>query len=671
MLDLLLPAPKAAPQQITTGGDYGWEGDGISWGQKTRAGVVLDNEISLTYGAVLCATRLLAEGVGGLPKPLYHRVSHDERQLADLPVANVVKFPNPLMTATPFWESRTAHQVNWDGGGFAEIEFYGKTDRVKWLWPIHPSRVRRSRNPDFDYEVRNNDGSYVSLYSWEMLHIPGIFPADGIWSKGTLSYGREIIGGAIGVDRASYSFLGSGGQPKGIVQSMAMGGQDKRSVREAFRKEWETVHGNPELHVPTIAILGGNDKYTPLEILGNEANQIVQSRTVNKTDIPTLYNVPAYRIPGCESKETAGTVEQRAIDFVVSSLMPWIRKQEEQCNFKLLPLDKQLEFYFQYNVSGLLRGDTAARYNAYRIAFSIGLMCVNDMRRLEDLPNVGPAGDLFFRPANMVPLDYVGPPGGTTGSDQNGQPADNPMDRQAALDREHFGWLKSLGTIRGQETQKAFKALEYELPERPVDYREGARVALTDVFGRMLKRESNAAQSVMSGKKDFDAWLREFYHDYEAFAASALESACWNLRAAGIKKWGEPAELAAWLRARNVEALQRCYNGDTPETAARRLRAWPTDRAKELTDEIMGDNATVPTRIKEEPSSLDTALELLAKAQAKHLESPAPVVNVHPVINVNLPPKTNDTIERDADGRVSGVKRVPIGEGGNAKSKAK
>ena len=592
LLDLLM---RPRSEKVTPGGDFGWDGEGLSRGMKTRAGVTVDNEVALTYAAVLCATRIIAEGVGGLPLPLYRRVSHEEREQVSSEVANLLKYaPNPIMTATPFRESRTAHQVNWDGGGFAEIEFYPGTDRVRWLWPIHPSRVRRSCDPKYDYEVRNNDGGYVPLYAREMLHIPGIFPSDGIWSKGTISYGRETIGGAIGVDRASYAFLGSGGQPKGILQSASLtSGQDAREKRASYRKEWNAVHANPEVNVPTIAIIGMSEKYTPMETLGSEANQIVQARLMNRTDVPCLYKLPAYTIPGCDSKETAGTVEQKAIELIVHGLMPWAKKWEETCWHKLLTLAQQVDHYFEHNFTALLRGDTAARYNAYRIAFSIGIMTINDIRRLENLSNIGPAGDQHFIPANMTTAEraLTGDMGNGNGvgSDTTGSPADNPMDRtQTAMDRQHHEWLASLTTIQRADAKQTLKALEHDLPERKVDYREGARVALLDVLGRLLTKESLAAQTAMKGNTDFEQWLREFYPKHEALTADALESACWNLRAAGVSKWGVPAELASWLRARNVEALQRCYNGDSPETAAKRLRAWPVERAKELADEILG-----------------------------------------------------------------------------------
>jgi HK97 family phage portal protein len=667
MLDLLFgPRPRAISiPQITTGGDVGWSGDGIYTRVKTRSGVTLDNEVALTYAAVLQATRIYAEPLGGLPFQLHMRTSEDDRQIADIPLGNVFKIaPNPDMTATPFRESRVAHQINWDGGGFAEIEFNPRSPFGCYLWPIHPSRVSRPWENDspYDYLVRNNDGSQIGMYADEILHIPGIFPNDGIWSKGVLTYGRETVGGGLGVDRAAYANLGSGGQPKGILKAPGLQDRDKRAE---FRKEWEAIHGNPEVNVPTIAIVNREMEYTA--IAGDGNREFIESRRINKTDIPTLYNLPAYKFAGAMSQETAGTVEQKAIEFVLYSLMPVGRKWEEQCAFKLLSAAQQAKYYFEFNYKALLKGDTPSRYNAYRVAFSIGLMTINEMRRLENMETIGEAGDQHFIPANMTTAeralngDFGN--GGAMGSDHNGQPSDNPMDRnnpdQQAAQLE--SWLKSLGKIRGGEARHQLQDFGRAIPHNPVDYREGARLALTDVLGRMLTKESNAAQTAMKGNADFESWLREFYAKHEGLMVEALASACWNLRAAGVAKWGQPGELAAWLKARNVEALQRCYNTDSPDTAARRLRAWPTDRAKELVDEILGADSGLPAIIAEapKPTPLETAVEALAKAMTKQAEAkpttPAPIT-----IHNHLPPKTNDIVERDKDGRIAKVIRKPI-----------
>ena len=583
MLDLLLPRSNAG--QVTVGGDYGWSGFGIGSQSRTRSGVTIDEEIALTYEAVFRATCVLAEGVGGVPLQCYERVKETDRQIADIEVANLLKFqPNPAMMAGVARERGVAHQVNW-GNGFFEIERYPGSDRIRYLWPIHPSRVIWSRDPNYDYEVRNNSGGTTPLHAYEVLHVPGALSEDGIWGRGVIYTGRETIGGALRVERSSYRGTG---QPKGILEAPGMNDREKR--RE-YRKEWEEVH-NTDADLPTLAILGPGSKYTALGGLSAEQNQLVQARAFNKSNVATLYGIPAYKL-GAEGKETAGTIEQKAIEFVVYSLLPWARKWEEQCNFKLLTSDQWSKFYFEHNFSALLRGDIGARYTAYRIGISTGFLTINQVCRLENLPNIGPAGDQHFIPANLTTaeraLEGDFGNGGGVGSDTTGAPADNPND-QTGDGQAAFAKLVERVTTHAQraDLDQQLKALEKRLPERPYDHVEVARVALMDVLSRMLTKESNAAQRAAKDNRDFEAWTREFYGEHRMLMSDALRATCQCLRIAGVHRWADRLDLAEMLAARSSADLLVSYNSDTKETFARKLAAWPTERAERLAKEILG-----------------------------------------------------------------------------------
>lgn len=583
LLDLIFPRARA----ISAADERHWVEVGGMGGYrtKTRAGVTIDEEIALTYEACFAATRVLAEGVGCVPLPVYERKSESDRTLADLPIADMFKYQiNESVSAGVFREGRVANQVNW-GNGFAEIERRPGSDEIVALWPIHPSRVSASKDPKYAYLVRGNDGKDMPLYAHEMLHIPGALSEDGMWGRGVVFYGRETLGGGIGIDRASYSNLGSGGQPKGIIIAP---GLNDRTKRAEYRKEWEQVHGNPEVNVPTIAILNPGSQYIPLGAISNEQNQLIQTRVVNKANVATLYGIPAYKI-GAEGKETAGTIEQKAIEFVVYSLLPWAKKWEEQCGFKLLTREQRRQFYFEHNFTALLRGDQASRYNAYRVAFSIGVMSINEIRRLENLPGIGEAGDQYFVPANMTTADRALSGdfgnGGAIGSDTTGSPADNPMDRKAEE------WMKAVTTkAQREEASKQLKAIEHALPERKFDHVAVARQALHDVLGNMYTKEVNAASRAAKDKgKDFEAWLNQFYAEHESLLVERLRTACMTLDIAGVARWADRTDLAAWLCARSKETLRSSYNTDTPDTFARKLAVWPTDRAASVAEEILGE----------------------------------------------------------------------------------
>lgn len=586
MLDLLFGPPSRAA--VTIHSEVGWSGGGT--GRRTRAGVTVSEDVALTYEAVFRATCVLAEGVGGVPLPLYERVNDTDRRPADLDVGELLKFqPNPDMTAITFRESRTAQQVNWAGGGFAEIERDRRTGRIVALWPIHPCKVRKPTDgSEFQYMVRGEDGREVGMYADEILHISGALADDGIWSRGVISYGREAIGGGLAADRASYAIQSAGGPSRGILTAPGM---NDRSKKSEFRREWNEIHGNPDVNVPTFAILPPGWTWQDIGGLGAEASGLIATRAVNKSNVATLYGIPAYKI-NADGKETAGTIEQKAIDFVTYSLMPWSKKWEEQCNFKLLDRDERKRFYFEHNFNGLLRGDANNRFNAYQKGLMWGYLTINQVCRLENLPNIGPAGDQHFVPANMTTAERAMEGdmgnGGAVGSDMSGRPAQAPPGREQPDEEAFNKWLAGMSNIMRDEAKAAMSALQERMEDRKIDYGGVARVALVDVLGRIYKKESYAA-SQAAAKKDlnFDQWLHEFFASHAEQIAERLVTACMALEIAGVKKWSDKSALAWWLAVKSKAAIRDAYNSDTREAFARRMDEWPTRRAEMVADEIL------------------------------------------------------------------------------------
>ena len=75
MLNLLFGPPRAA-------GNDGWSTGWYAPRMKTSAGVIVDEEIALTWSAVWCATRVIRETCAGLPLFTYERLGKDDRDFA-------------------------------------------------------------------------------------------------------------------------------------------------------------------------------------------------------------------------------------------------------------------------------------------------------------------------------------------------------------------------------------------------------------------------------------------------------------------------------------------------------------------------------------------------------------------------------------------------------------
>ena len=93
-------------------------------------------------------------------------------------------------------------------------------------------------------------------------------------------------------------------------------------------------------------------------------------------------------------------IEQQAVGFVKFDLHPgWLAPTEARITKELLTDNKRAK----YKIEGLLRGDTMARAEFYRVMREVGAFSANDIREFEDLTPVE-GGDMHLQPMNMMPL---------------------------------------------------------------------------------------------------------------------------------------------------------------------------------------------------------------------------------------------------------------------------
>lgn len=537
--------------------------------RKTKAGPGVDPETALTYGAVWCATRILAETCSSLPLFTYRRLAGDDREHAsDLPIYDLLHSrPNPLMGSMAWREGRVAHQANW-GNAFSEIQRRDPFDRnspIEALWPIHACRVRPSNKydsytdgsviPEGYYIVKNDEGPDTAMAPWEMLHVPGVLPDDGIWGKGIITYARETIGLAMATEQHGSRYFSSGGLPVGIA---FLPGLKDQEARRTFRKEWKEIHSDPD--GMNIAILPPDGKFEQLS-MSNEDGQFLESRKMSVSDIARFYRVPAHMLYDLE-RASYNSIEQMSLEFVIYSILPWLRRWEEQCNLKLLTPAQRKNCFVEHQLGGLLRGDLKSRYEAYSIALQNGFMNRNEVRRLENQNGIGPDGDRFFVPMNMIPLDRV-----DDALDSNATSTSSPTPPAGA----------GPGPDEERDTPDgAFMALPIPTPAPSLQLREAASAVLHDALTRMFTKESKAAERAAK-RPDFDThWMEEFYGPHRALMAEALRPSCAVLGAAGVSLSAD--SLATALCEESRKMLVLAYNHLSREQMAKRLEEWPTVR---------------------------------------------------------------------------------------------
>jgi HK97 family phage portal protein len=165
-----------------------------------------------------------------------------------------------------------------------------------------------------------------------------------------------------------------------------------------IRDNWVRVHGNGS-HLPAV-ITGGADVST-LTIAPEHA-QFLETRSFSAAEIAAgLYRVnPTWLgIQQSGSALTYTNIEQRGIDLVRWTLMPWMKRLERGIS-ALLPRPQ----YMKFNADEFMRADLKGRYDAYQVGINSKFLLPDEVRALEDLPPLPDGqGAKFAAPPAVAP----------------------------------------------------------------------------------------------------------------------------------------------------------------------------------------------------------------------------------------------------------------------------
>lgn len=354
--------------------------------------VHVDENTALTYSAVFACVRIIAETMGVLGVDVYQQLPGDRRRkLEDDPAAVLLGLnPNSEMGPMLFREVLTAHALLW-GNGYGEIE-RDRMGRPVALWPIEPHRVTpiRNRNGKLLYRVQQPSGGTVVLEAAQVFHLRGL-GYDGVQGYSVVALARDSIALGLTAERFGSQLFGSGGRPSGVLE---FPGQLDPEGRVALREQWEGAYGGNRSG--RVAVLEQGLKFTPLSIPPDDA-QFLETRKLQVVEVCRWFRVPPHLVQDLE-RATFSNIEEQGIGFVQHTMLPWVRRHEQEAERKLTADPSRR---VRYNLDTLLRGNVQARFQAYSIGRQWGWMSANDVRRLEGMDPVDGL-DEYLRPLNMV-----------------------------------------------------------------------------------------------------------------------------------------------------------------------------------------------------------------------------------------------------------------------------
>lgn len=387
-----LAPSKEVKAEITTSKEL--EQVFIAHGAGSFAGVVVTPEVAMMVSAVSAATSLLSETTAMIPTMLYRRLGDGGKERAtDHPLYRLLHDkPNSWQNSFEFREFMTLHLLlNGNCYAYKVLRTSGaRRGELLELIPIHSDRVKVEQDDDYTirYRVALPDGQIVTIPADRMFHIRDR-SINGYEGVSRLKHGRDAIGLARVAERWGAQLFGNGARPSGLLRTDET--LDDEQVTR-LRESWQAAHGGE--NALGTAVLDGGLNWVPL-VMNNTDAQFIETRKHQIAEIARLYRVPPHMIADLE-RSTNNNIEQQSLEFVKYSLMPWLRRWEAAINTQLL--EPGGEYFAEFVVDGLLRGDAKSRYEAYASALQNEWMNKNEVRALENLNPVD-GGDEFRNPA--------------------------------------------------------------------------------------------------------------------------------------------------------------------------------------------------------------------------------------------------------------------------------
>lgn len=148
------------------------------------------------------------------------------------------------------------------------------------------------------------------------------------------------------------------------------------ALKKAFRK----MYADNDV-TDNVVVLGEGVKFREASATAAEL-QLNENKSSNTREVCKLFGIPHTIIEG------GGTKEDRKI-FHEGCILPIVALFEDALNSTLLKASELSSHTFKFDTDTLTKSDIKERYEAYELGYDNGFLQIDDIRRAENLPDLG------------------------------------------------------------------------------------------------------------------------------------------------------------------------------------------------------------------------------------------------------------------------------------------
>ncbi|MBB4859458.1 HK97 family phage portal protein [Novosphingobium chloroacetimidivorans] len=372
----------------------------------TITGDSVTEEKALGVTSIWQAVNVIAGTIAALPFHLYKRTDDGAEKDTRNPLYYLIHDrPNDYQTSSAFLRWLVSRLLL--KGRATALISRNKANRVLSIMPLDPSKLTIEQRLAGDqikrtyvYELKSGSVTYDAANVIDIVTLP---TSDAIGHYDPIHSNRDAIALMVACQQYAGKLFASGGVPPLMLTTP--GAISPAASERASNDIAKAVRASARDKSNVLVVPTGHD----LKAVGLDPSksQLIELRKFMISETSRIFNV-APAILHDLTNGTYSNVEQQNLSFAQQTLHPIIEAIEQEFNAKLFG-PRNATGYVEFSMSGLLRGDFAARMEGLQKAVNSALMTPNEARAYENLPPMD-GGDRLYIQGATIPLEDAAAP---------------------------------------------------------------------------------------------------------------------------------------------------------------------------------------------------------------------------------------------------------------------
>lgn len=376
------PEPRAAadPRLEERAREVSW--DALRGGVDTGTGII-NPRMAENLSTVLSCVGAISSAMASLPAFVYRSLPRGREIDEEHPVARLITSgPNQHQTWAD-WIEWTLASALLRGNALSAIATDGR-GAITALRPIPWEfvNVQLLSTGRLVYDVVEADALYGGtsrprrLLQDEVLHLRDRSD-DGLVGRSRLQRAASVVATGLSMQEFANALYRNGVNPSGALE---IEGRLDETQRALLAKHFRESFGGSSKAAKAL-VLDQGMKWHQISISPEDA-EFLASRRFTVEELARLFNVPP-PMAGDLSHGSFANVETLLRFFATGTLTPWVKKLESEFSRSVFGAASRSTHKLELDLSGLLRGDPAQRWAAWKIAVDANILTTDEVRAEE------------------------------------------------------------------------------------------------------------------------------------------------------------------------------------------------------------------------------------------------------------------------------------------------